>query len=85
MYLCRFGNRPGALPAADNGLPAMDAAGEWTNVMLDNGTAWLVGVMVTGARPLEVLAPAVAVGAGLEAGDVAECVAGMSYFCSCRR
>lgn len=85
MYLCRYINAPGALPAAPSGLPAMDVLGEGTKVMPDSGTAWLAGVTATGAGLLGELAPTVAVGAGLEAGEVTEGVLGMSYFCSCSR
>lgn len=63
----------------------MDAVGEGTNVMPDRGTVWFAGVMATGAGFLGELAPTVAVGAGLEAGEVTEGVVGMSYFCSCSR
>lgn len=58
----------------------MEAVGEGTNVI-----AWLAGVMAAGAGLLGELAPGVAEGTGLEAGEVAAGVAGMSYFCSCSR
>lgn len=83
--LCRYLNPPGALPAAPNGLPAIDVEVEGTNVMPDSGTAWLAGVTATGAGLRGELAPTVEVGEGLEAGEATEGVVGMSYFCSCSR
>lgn len=53
--------------------------------MPDSGAVWLAGVVVMGAGLLGELAPGVAMGTGLEAGEVAAGVAGMSYFCSCSR
>lgn len=77
IYLYRCDNPPGALATAANGLPGTEAVGEGTSVI-----AWLAGVMAVGLGLLTVLAPGVAVGTGLEAGEVA---AGMSYFCTCSR
>lgn len=71
---------PGALAAAANGFPGMEAAGEGTSV-----TAWFNGVVADRAGLLGELAPGVAVGTGLEAGEVAAGVVGISYFCSCSR
>lgn len=78
-YLRGHANSPGALAAAANGLPGMEAVGEGTNVI-----AWLAGVTAAGAGLLGEPTPGVAEGTGLEAGEAAG-VAGMSYFCSCSR
>lgn len=74
---------PGPLAAA-NGLPGTE--GEGTNVMPDNGIAWLTVAAATDAGLFGELALGVAVGTGLEAaaGEAVAGVAGMSYFCSCR-
>lgn len=86
IYLCKYGDPPGALAAAANGVPATDAVGVGTSVMLDRGTVWLAGAAVTGTELLGELAPGVAiVGEGVVAGEEAAGVAGMSYFCSCSK
>lgn len=77
MFLCV--NPPGALAAEANGLPGMDAAGEGSRVAPACGVAWLtIGL-------LGEVAVLVTPGTGLEAGEVAASVAGMSYFCTCSR
>lgn len=79
-------NLPGALVPAANGLPGgREVVGEGTSVMPDSGRGWFALVMVTGF--LAELAPGVTVGTGVEteAGEAAEGVLGISYFCSCNR
>lgn len=80
IYLYRCDNSPGALATAANGLPGTEEVGEGTSVM-----AWLAGVTAVGLGLLGELAPGVAVGTGLEAGEATAGVGGMSYFCTCSR
>lgn len=81
MILCV--NPPAALAVEANGLPGMDAVGEGSRVAPACGVAWVAGEMTIGL--LGEVAVLVTPGAGLEAGEVAASVAGMSYFCTCSR
>lgn len=85
VHMIRCGDPPGALAVAVNGLPGTEVAGEGASVIPDNGMVWLADAGASGLRLLKELATGVAVGAGLEAGEGAAGVAGMSYFCSCNR